>query len=388
MSPRARLLAVAAALGAGAVAGAGAGDPLPADGLAALRAGDCNLCHAVPGIDPPARDASCTGCHVWIREIASDPAKREAAMAAFPLWERYESSVSSYMAVPSLGAAMARLEPAWVEQWLADPHDVRPGLPEGMPRFGLDASQRAAIAGAFATWQAEVPTTPKPSKKNLETGKARLVTLGCTACHGFGAAVPASPGIPLAPDLAHTRARMSPDHTVAWIMDPRSVSGMATMPRFGVSEEDAIAIRDFLFLGDPAGTAPPPTAPAPPPTKEPVTWARVEERVFGRICVHCHMDPENAANKGRRGPGNGGGFGWPETGIQLQTREGVAAHADRIVPALLRRRDEARRDTVSAGQSPAALTRPEKPGMPLGLPPLSDEDLSLVLGWIEQGMPE
>jgi hypothetical protein len=112
----------------------------------------------------------------------------------------------------------------------------------------------------------------------------------------------------------------------------------------------------------------------------------VEERVFGRICQHCHMNPE--LNQGRAGPGNAGGFGFAATGIDLQTREGVMAAAERIPASLERRRREAHRDHVGPGQRPAALTRPEKPGMPLGLPPLSDEDTALVLGWIAQGMPE
>ncbi|MCB9674152.1 MAG: hypothetical protein H6737_03495 [Alphaproteobacteria bacterium] len=361
--------------------------PSPAAAKAFAK-GNCNLCHAVPGIDVATKDESCTGCHIWIRDTSRDPAKRETAMQYFPLWERYEKNVASYLEVPSLSAAMARLEPAWIESYLADPHDVRPGLPEGMPRFGLDAADRAAIAQAFATHTATVDKTPKPTKKNLDKGKAKLVTSGCTACHGFGAAVPASPGIAMAPDLAHVRARMSPDMTVAWIMDPRKIAPSSTMMSFGVSLDDAVAIRDYLFLADPEWTDPPPPTADPQPTKDPVTWAQVEERVFGKICAHCHMDPSLPANQGRRGPGNAGGFGFPETGIHLQSPEGIRPHAEKIGPALLRRRQEAQRDTVQRGQQPKSLTRPEKPGMPLGLPPLPDEDISLVLGWIEQGMPE
>lgn len=360
----------------------------PPTALDVFRRGNCNLCHVVPGLEAPMRDESCTGCHVWIRETSRDPRRREIAMGIFPHWERYERSVGTYLQVPSLDAAMARLDPAWVKRWLADPHDVRPQLPEGMPRLGLDSADLAVLSEAFRARLVEVERTPKPSRKNVELGRERLVGLGCTACHAFGASVPAVPGTSQAPDLAHTAARMSPDHIVAWIENPRAISPVATMPSFHVQREDAIAIRDFLVFGDPAWRPPDPVGPPPEPTTEPVTWAMVEERVFGRICVHCHMDPENPSNLGRRGPGNAGGFGWPETGIQLQTREGVAAVADRIGPSLLRRRLEAPRDTVRPGQSPQALTRPEKPGMPLGLPPLPDEDIALVLGWIAQGMPE
>jgi mono/diheme cytochrome c family protein len=367
----------------------------PAQTTAALAAGNCNLCHVVPeaegiapGIQPAGREESCTGCHIWIRDTSRDPAKRKVAMQYFPKWERYEKSIRSYLQVPSLEAAMARLEPEWVEGWLADPHDVRPALPENMPRFDLDADQRRAIAAAFAANTAEVPKTPKPSARNVEAGRVRFMTAGCTACHSLGGVFPAENGIAMAPDLAHVRDRMSPDMAVAWMLDPQGVSSAATMVAVKLEPTEAVAIRDFLFLADPEGREPNPAEPVPAATTEPVTWAMVEERVFGRICVHCHMDPDDPSSQGRRGPGNAGGFGWDPTGIELQSLAGVRAHAERIVPALLRRRDEAARDTVQPGERPKSLTRPEKPGMPLGLPPLSDEDLALVLGWIEQGMPE
>lgn len=354
----------------------------------ALREGDCNLCHAVPQVETPARDVSCTGCHKWIRGVSQDEARRAVALRTFPHWERYERNVQTYMTVPSLEAAMARLEPGWVETWLQDPHDLRPRLPENMPRFGFDAKTAAAIAEGFAVRQVEVPETPRPRRENVQAGRERFLSAGCVACHDMGANVPASPGLPTAPDLAFTRERMSPDRTVAWIQDPRAVSRHATMPSFGISRDDAILLRDFLFLAEPGHTTPAEDLPVIRPVSRPVRWAEVEEKVFGKICAHCHMDPALPQNQGRRGPGNAGGFGWPETGIHLNHPDGIRPHADKIVPALLRRRMEARRDHVAPGEGPAALQRPERPGMPLGLPPLSDEEIALVAGWIEQGLPE
>ena len=207
---------------------------------------------------------------------------------------------------------------------------------------------------------------------------------GCGACHSFGARA-ALAAVPGAPDLAHARSRMTPDMLAAWIADPRSVSAEATMPAPGLSAEEVLAVRDFVLLADAAAPAQPAVAEAVATVSRPVAWAEVEERVFGRICVHCHMDP--AQNQGRAGPGNAGGFGWAATGIELQTYAGVVAAADRIPAALLRRRAEAARDVVAPGHAPGGVVRDEKPGMPLGLPPLSDDDLALVLGWIEQGMP-
>jgi len=354
----------------------------PAD--EAFRAGDCHRCHQVPGWEAPTRVDSCAVCHTWIRDVAADPAKRSKAMEIFPLWERYERNTKSYLEVPSLAASMARLKPEWIKVYLADPHDLRPRLAETMPRFALTDVQLDALVGAFAGHQVAVPKTPAPEPARLAEGKALFATKGCAACHTFGA-LHTEGATPLAPDLAHTRDRMDPDHVAAWIREPRAVSPEATMIAIPLTDAEVLALRDYVLLADPGWVEAAPLGPPPKPTSKPVTWAEVESRVFGKICVHCHMNP--ATNEGRRGPGNAGGFGWPATGIELETPEGVAAVAEQIPDALLRRRQEAHRDAIDPGRKPATLTRPEKPGMPLGLPPLSDEDISLVLGWLEQGMP-
>lgn len=354
---------------------------------AAFAAGDCARCHDVPvaGVSKATRLDSCKDCHIWIRDVSADPVKRAKAVEVFPLWPRYEKNVRTYLKSPPLDAAMARLDPEWVRSYLQDPHDLRPNLPETMPRFALDAERIDAIVDAFAAARVTPPPSPKPDAANLARGEDLFGEKGCDGCHTYGARHITGMD-PMAPDLANTRERMAPDAIAAWIKDPKSLSSGATMPTLGLSEPDAIALRDYIVLADPRWTPASALGPAPVATKEPVTWAQVEERVTGRICQHCHMKPE--INQGRAGPGNAGGFGWPPTGIELQTYEGVVAVKDRLPDALLRRRTEAHRDVVHPGEQAPKLTRPAVPGMPLGLPALSDEDISLVLGWIEQGCPK
>ncbi len=97
--------------------------------VAALQEGSCNICHVVPGLQPAGKLDSCADCHAMIRHMAADPVRDARAAEIFPYWERYKRNVHSYLAVPSLEAAMARLDPAWVRDYLANPHDLRPGLP-------------------------------------------------------------------------------------------------------------------------------------------------------------------------------------------------------------------------------------------------------------------
>lgn len=353
-------------------------------GLKVLREADCAVCHVIPEVAEPPRTESCVSCHAWVKAVSANPKSRAAAMSVFPKWERYERNVRTYAQVPDLGAAAARLDPAWWRSYLADPHDLRPSLDETMVRVGLSPAQIGAISDWATTRQVPVQATPAPRAANITVGEATFQAKGCGACHTYGARVPGA-GVPAAPDLRHARDRMTDDAIVAWIQDPKAMSPAATMPDLGVSFEEAIAIRDFLVLADPGGAVP--KAPGPlPQVSRPVTYAEIEERVIGKICVHCHMDP--AQNEGRAGPGNAGGFGWAATGIELQTVEGVRRHGPAIVEALIRRRAEAARDFVQPGEAPARVRRPEKPGMPLGLPPIPDEDIALVAAWVAQGGPE
>jgi len=358
---------------------------------AAMVRGGCHLCHADAPVPAAARVESCSGCHAWIRQVSANPQARAAAAQVFPHWARYEKNLHTYFEVPSLAAAAARLEPDWVGRYLREPYDVRPAMAETMPRFALTEAEVAALVGWVAAQQRPVPAAPPPDARRAAEGAALFAQRGCIACHTFGATT-AGPGVPSAPDLAHARERLDPDRAVAWILDPKSVSPSATMPSFGLTRDEAIAVRDHLWttppgtrsatLADVARFAPPADLGAPPASPR---WADVEARVFGRICTHCHMDP--AQNEGRAGPGNAGGFGWAATGIELQTREGVLANGEAVVAAMRRRVDEGRRESLVPGVSPAAPVDHARPGMPLGLPPLSDADIAMVERWLAAGGP-
>ena len=353
-------------------------------GRAIVAASDCAVCHVVPEVADPGRLASCVGCHAWVKQVSGNPGARTKALQYFPKWERYEQNVRSYAAVPDLGAAFARLDPDWVATYLADPFDLRPNMPETMVRLGLDAAEIRAVADWAATLGVAVPVTPPPSTANLSRGEQLFVERACGSCHGFGARQTTG-SVAAAPDLRWARERMSDDMIAAWILNPAAISPAAAMPAMGVSESEAIFLRDFLVLSDPGGRAPTPAAVAVGQSKTP-TWSDVESRVFGKICIHCHMDP--AQNEGRAGPGNAGGFGWPATGIELQTYESVAANGDIIVAAIHRRRAEESRDHVGPGEVPATVVRPVLPGMPLGLPSLPAEDIALIEAWYQAGAPK
>jgi cytochrome c2 len=244
---------------------------------------------------------------------------------------------------------------------------------------------------------------------DVDRGRKVVETKGCLTCHAFtgtsGLAISApevapeaiAAGLREAPDLALARDRFRPDVLAKWIKSPKSMRANSTMPELGLSDEEARDAAAFLV----SVPLTPPAA-APPIEKLPlldrkVGFAEVLEKVFDKTCTHCHSDPNV---KGLGGPGSTGGFGFKARGVQLSswdgTRVGYIDHGagrkslldgpvihvgksdtkSRLVAALLARHEEV-----------AGRPVPGVRGMPMGLPPLSREDIQLVESWASQGGP-
>jgi mono/diheme cytochrome c family protein len=194
-------------------------------------------------------------------------------------------------------------------------------------------------------------------------------------------------GVGGAPDLRLARDRVRQDTLVDWIKDPRSVRQDATMPTLGLSTDEAADLAAYV-LTTPLVAVPAPAAPLQrlPVLERTVTYEEVAERVFRTSCIHCH---ENG------GPGNTGGFGFAPRGVDVTNypailrgyvagdgaRASLLAHdasldslgGSRLVAALVARSEEL------AGR-PTTRVR----GMPMGLPPLSPEQIQLVESWVAQ----
>ena len=108
------------------------------------------------------------------------------------------------------------------------------------------------------------------------------------------------------------------------------------------------------------------------------------------MCRHCHADQHRTG--GAAGAGNTGGFGYAGKGLDLSTEKGIkkgvidpvngarrsvigAATGEYplIVSVLIARHNEA------SGEFSATLR-----GMPLGLPPIPEDDIRLLLTWCRQ----
>lgn len=368
---------------------------LDCDGPALAKHFECTRCHpGLPLPEPPA-EKRCLGCHQAIRAgtFEADPATLK----------RWQANLKSLNHVPSLAQVGARFTADWIAGYLSRPHDLRPALPASMPRFAITKAQARRLADWLAPTPAKAATFGDAAR-----GRIRYGALGCGMCHRFptpnpparGAlAVTLSPqaladGMALAPSLEVTRARFRPDALVAWLKAPATLKPGTPMPDFKLSDQDARDLAAWIMTAPLA--APPVAAPpaAPAPLDRPVKWDEVRDRVFRKICWHCHSDADLAHGDG--GPGNTGGFGFPARGLNLATYQGISSG--------IRARDTGKRRSVFRpgpdGETPlivaALLARhaevagqpvPGVRGMPLGLPPMPLEDIQRVITWIRQGRP-
>ena len=360
-----------------------------ARGPSVLERYECNRCHEIDGVEPPAPALDCAGCHrkVMAGEMDAEDDQEKA----------WQASVATLGEVPSLRGTN-RFRRSFLMALLADGHDMRPHLRPSMPRFGMPDGDAEAIAAVLSP----DASAPAPELGDPQRGRAVMEAKGCGVCHRF-TGVPALPasarvdvdaqalarGQQLAPDLRWTRERLRPDAVIVWLKDPSSLKADAAMPKIPMTEQEIADAAAYLLTAPLADLPPRDPPPRPPLLDRDVKWDEVQERVFGKVCQHCHGSADFV---GDGGPGYAGGFGFGARKLDLSSYAGVlhgsvgddrrrrsvlaAADGDtpRIVQHLWARHAE------EAGQ-PVDGVR----GMPLGLPPLPPDDITLVHTWIAQG---
>ncbi len=413
--------------------------PQALEGRAVMEKAQCTRCHAVTdasapkdalghGIAPIERAMNCVTCHQWILNTKGDAEAIARQRQTFPDWDRYLETIVHFRLLPDLGTLTRRVDPAFVRRFLDAPFDLRPHLDESMIPLRLSAAEKDAVVayltalnGAAAVKPAAPAATPPakaPDAQAIATGRQAFLTSGCPTCHvmgpeplvpGYGAAFFAAMGDQalLAPDLRFVRQRIPRATLVAFIQNPTAIDPTSRMPALGVTAERAGQIADFLLHAPlPDGAAPEPAMSAAKPLAREVGWDEVYEEVLGLICVHCHMHPES--NNGDGGAGNTGGLGFAGLQLDLETYAGVKRGLVRdgkrvsivdppapgqpplLLAALLRRHAEAGRDVrppYSGHRADARGADPQRPGMPLGLPPLPPEKVRMIATWLAQGAP-
>lgn len=400
-------------------------DAAIAEGKAVLARNECNRCHTIDDIKPAERSFHCVSCHVSLKALVPSDHAYQSLSKKYgeALLQRYQHNIQHLQRVPDLTAIARRVRPDWIASFLREPSDQRPALEESMIRHALSEGDIKAVVRYFAAvGQAPDPyaegfkepeRSPRPDAARLEAGEKLFFAKGCVTCHTFGnldTKVPASQlraslAGQLAPNLRFARERVRPEAMVAWLQTPDKLLPGTLMPTLALGRDEAELLRDFLLYAEaPVAPAPePPSLIVPPVLERAVSYEEMKERTLGKVCVHCHMNDYEKDH----GPGNKGGFGYKGIGLAMRTYESLVNGAidesgqrySVLVPrpgeatppillAMMRRRAEEQRDHVEPFQDHALPRYPSKQlGMPLGLPAMSDEEMSILATWIAQGCP-
>lgn len=356
------------------------------EGSALLTHFECARCHQ--GAGEVSEIKNCTGCH---QEILRGEFDAEPSIIAG--WQG-RLSETNHALIDTLDLRrVSHLRRAWVADFLTNPVDVRPALGPTMPRLAITREQADAMAHTLVP-EEELEDT-EHTEGDAQRGETLVRESQCGRCHlRGGETLPGHARRAMdesarrAPDLAHVD-RWQSSHLIRWLMDPQAMDPDTRMPQTGYSQTDAQDVAAFLMT--PAVAAAAETNEERLPLLErDVFHDEVEAQVFRRLCWHCHGDPDYARSEG--GPGNTGGFGFTPRRLDLSSYEGVMSGAvdeeghrysilfneggPRIVEVLLARH----REVTSPPETPQPIR-----GMPLGMPPLSFEDIQLVESWVAQG---
>ena len=398
-----------------------------AAGKTVLEKNECRRCHEIDDLPAPVRPNYCTSCHEFLTGLKPGERQYEEIAKRYgrPYIERYQRNIVHLIKVPNLTNLGRRVRADYVAKFLSEPFDQRPTLEESMIRHHLSDDDIKAVARYFAAVaNAPDPYAPgykapdlgaRPPQSRIDQGKQLFLSRGCNACHTYGNLATGMPRAALegaramnelAPNLRFVKDRTRPDVLVAWLQNAPQITPGTVMPPSGMTRDEAELVRDFLFFGDPELHAAPPTYAVVPPKilAREVPYEEMKARTLGKVCVHCHMNDYEKDT----GPGNKGGFGYHGIGLAMRTYEALvngAVGADgkrysvlvprkgetlpAVVAAMLQRRVEEQRDHVPAFEDYERPGYPKSPpailGMPMGLPSMTDEEISILATWIAQG---
>ncbi|MBZ4329339.1 c-type cytochrome [Corallococcus sp. AS-1-12] len=355
----------------------------------------CNRCHVVPGLEPVSARLSenCVTCHQAITAGRLDLWYKQAEV------ERWKGHLTHLVRTPDLGSLGQRVKREWLVSWLQAPHVVRPLYGATMPRMKVGPKDAELLADYFSVTEQD---SAEPAKGDVEAGRALYAEHACASCHSrgdfplaalrYGAPEFNTPSARRrAPDLRHVRDRMSLAQLREWLTDPRRILPDTEMPTFAFTPKQVEDLAAFLRAPLPQVTAEPRPRYQPKRLEREVHYPEVARKLSRHLCYHCHSDMRRP---GDQGPGNTGGFGYDGASLDLATRAGILRGVQRdgrfrglpdrledgtprLVAALLARQGE-----LDGHFQPGVL------GMPLGLPPIPEEEIDLIFTWIEQGAPE
>jgi len=190
---------------------------------------NCQGCHKLPGVEPPA------------------------------------------MRGPDLSSVGSKVRREWIYKWLKEPRTIldKDGNvtvngyetedEPRMPKFRLSERELLDLSAYLSVQKAKasVPYTISPAvvaswSKNpelLSQGELRFRQMFCSTCHSLAVTRAGETkliGGDIGPELTKVGSKVNPDWLVNWLRDPESYQPHTRMPRYGWSDEDLYKVTQYM----------------------------------------------------------------------------------------------------------------------------------------------
>jgi hypothetical protein len=389
----------------------------PTNGPAALRRFGCTSCHldghptpylfdsfATFRRTPSTGPTECARCHVndWLAASAAHPA------GWLPLPDAMLARIRRFHAfvdTPALALdvdGVPRFSDCGLARFLEAPVPRRHTAAQSM--FPLEPARRDELLRALAPGLARC--APPASLAQIALGRRLFDARGCANCHAQAVSAPRLRiGIPLlGRDYFALRVRhgaQAPIWQRRWQVDDGRIVAragdavsMPPEPDLSPTEIDAL----YAYVGSDTSDVPPPRATPTIPRKSELAEAiriplfrEVQHRVFDTSCRHCHATTTRDQRQAQQSirtlfastveplalPLSARGTPTPNPQLKSALSPGPGCSDSRLLVRLKSRRAE------WSGQRDRDRPR----GMPLTLPPLSDDTIRLVEVWTRAGCP-
>ena len=174
---------------------------------------------------------------------------------------------------PDLTGANARLRPAWLAAWIANPRSLRPKAT--MPRVLGDPKDAADVAAYLS---ADAPPEPPAPAGDVAKGARLFTGLGCVSCHVAPGVEDSDASLDRVP-LKNVKAKFRPDALAAFLRQPEAHYAWVKMPNFHLAEPEVANLASWLISRCRDDAVPP----------VPAGDAAHGKAVFASAgCINCH----------------------------------------------------------------------------------------------------
>lgn len=161
---------------------------------------------------------------------------------------------------PALGEIGRRASPQWIQRWIMNPTQLKPGthMPDVFGDTPKDARDAEALVHFLVAphYDPKAAETPATEESVIDRGRALFHTVGCVACHGpieSPAAAFKADGLskdtpPQHPVLGYgdLKGKWRPSALSEFLQNPQSIRPGGRMPSMNLTKEEADLIAAYL----------------------------------------------------------------------------------------------------------------------------------------------